>query len=135
MLGYLRFTVNTSYFCSSRTISTHGFVAFAAGVVRFILFADSPHLALSPFWCQLRGLIFLVGTLCQLRCCPFSLHELRSQLLCQSQQELPPGNFAAGALLEEDVGIDSSKVEDVVKYSHWPSTRTAFHRVCPCHLI
>ena len=50
--------------------------------------------------------------------------------LCQ-----PPGYLALAALLEEDLGIDPSQVEDVIEYSYWPSTSSAFHRVWPCNLI
>lgn len=47
----------------------------------------------------------------------------------------PPGYLSLAALLEEDVGIDPSQVEDVIEYSYWPSTSSAFPRVWPCNLI
>ncbi len=82
-------------------------VAFAAGVMYFALVASFPKLALPPFWYMLQWLLLLLtGTLCQLPCCSFSLHELSYfQLLCQLLHELPLGYFPAGALLIEDVGI------------------------------
>lgn len=83
------------------------FLAFAAGVFVFNLSAAPLNLALPPFWC-------LTVTLNR-PLCSFFLHELSYQLLCQLLDELLPSYMAAGALLEEDVGIDPGRVEDVVK--------------------
>lgn len=131
MLGYLNFIVNSSDLCSPHTGLRH-FQQMSC----FILVAASLNLALPPFWCLLQALLLLLtGTLCQLPCCPLSLHELHSQLLCQYLHELPLGYFAAGALLEDNVGIDLSQVKGVTEYSLWPSTCTPFYRLHPCHLI
>ena len=117
-------TRNADYLRSPCAITIHRLVAFQE--------SDILSSQLFQIWHCLR---YRVCTLCRLTHGSFPLHVFCPQLLCQLLQECPPDYSAAGALREQDVGIDPSQVKDVIEDRQWPSSCNAFDRICPCHLV
>ena len=130
--------VSSDYLHSPRTVTTHGLVAFKVSDVWFCLqlFRTGTASAL-PLPLPVSAAAVVASAAAHL--VPIAAVAFPSMYSALSSSASCSRTFLQAhlllVLLEKDVGIDPSQVDDVIEDRHWSSSHTAFDGVCPRHLV
>ena len=132
-------TKHTFNFYTTCTLSANSSTASTTEFCRFVLLTVHTNLALLSLSASVnhRILIKIVEKWRQ-NCCWWSCLSLNmsfSQFSGELKHKISSRDSISSFLLVQHIGVDTSKVQNVVKDSYRPPSCTCLHRVLSCHLV